>query len=74
MFDLHARGDIEAYLASQGFTVNKSEHTLDLRAAANLCSQVVALERSITFNQVMAHAEKVLRMQSADITDEAEDS
>ncbi len=63
MFSMHSRGDLVSYLRGQGFTVSESEDEQDLRAAASLCAQTVAIERSSTFKQVMVYAEKVLRKQ-----------
>jgi len=63
MFDMHSKGDILAYLKGQGFTCSLDEDLQDLRAAASLHAQVVALERSSVFKQVLVNAERVLRSQ-----------
>lgn len=56
----YARGDIMAYLNSEGFTVGEYEKTEDLLAAATFHSQIVALERSETFAQVFTNAKRIM--------------
>ena len=67
----YARGDIVAYLKSEGFTVNEYEKTEDLMAAATFHSQVVALERSDTFAQVFTNAKRVLNKEENNSVDVA---
>ena len=61
MFSVHSRGDIIQYLQSEGFRPSSEENTDDLRAAANLHAQVVAMQRSPTFREAMQNAGRVLR-------------
>ena len=65
MFSVHSRGDLIAYLEGQGFVVGQHEQLQDLRAAATLHAQVVALARSPVFAQVMTNAERVTRQRDA---------
>ena len=61
MFSMHSRGDLISYLHGEGFYVRDTENTEDLRAAAALHAQAVALQRSHVFRDVMTNAERVLR-------------
>ena len=60
-FSLHSRGDIVSYLEREGFYIRDTEDTEDLRAAAALHAQAVAIQRSHVFRDVMTNAERVLR-------------
>lgn len=61
MFSMHSRGDIVSYLEKEGFYIRDTEDTEDLRAAAALHAQAVAIQRSHAFRDVMTNAERVLR-------------
>ena len=61
MFDVHSRGDIISYLQNEGFYIRDTENTEDLRAAASLHAQVIAIQRSHVFRDVMTNAERVVR-------------
>ena len=58
---MHARGDLVQYLESQGFYVKDTENTEDIRAAASVHAQAVAMSRSSLFRDVMTNAERILR-------------
>tara|TARA_B100000686_G_C16345230_1_gene739979 strand:+ start:369 stop:644 length:276 start_codon:yes stop_codon:yes gene_type:complete len=67
MFSMHGRGDLVQFLESQGFVVDRTEDTEDLRAAACMHAQVIAMQRSPVFRDVVANAERMIRKVSFEL-------
>ncbi len=61
MFSTHGRGDLVQYLESEGFRVDNDELTEDIRAAAIMHAQSLAMSRSQLFRAVMLNSERELR-------------
>jgi len=61
MFSMHGRGDLVQFLESEGFEVSEHELTDDVKAAAIMHAQTLAMSRSQLFQSVMANSERELR-------------
>ena len=61
MFSMHGRGDLVQFLESEGFEVSENELTDDIKAAAIMHAQTLAMSRSQLFRNVMINSERVLR-------------
>ena len=63
MFSNYARGDLIQYLTSEGYSQSRmsTEKDIDLRAAASLHAQSVAMQRSPLFLEVIQYAQQALR-------------
>ena len=61
MFSMHGRGDLVQFLESEGFEVSENELTDDIKAAAIMHAQTLAMSRSQLFRSVMINSERVLR-------------